>query len=177
MASELKQQKFNYLFGIFDKSGGGTLTEADFKDMFGGVILYEEEAKTAAKAARRWWLLLSLFADKNNDKRVSQTEWAAWLNGMAIEADKEEGGSKTFQRWADATFDTFANSDGEVTAGDYRRWFTAFGLSGDADEAFQKLDVNGSEIVNREEFSQRLKEFVQADDADAAGNYLWGNPF
>lgn len=173
MLSDVRQQKFDYLFRVFDKSGGGILTESDLKALFSGLV-YDEEVEAAQKAARRWWLLLSLFADKNDDNRVSPSEWAAWLADMANHASN---GSTTFQRWADATFSAFSNTDNEVTAGDYARWSNAFGLSGDADEAFQKLDINGSGIISRDEFFQRLREFVQSDDADTAGNYLWGNPF
>lgn len=176
MLSEVRTKKFEYLFRLFDKNGGGILTESDIKSMFGGFI-YDEEVQTANKAARRWWLLLSLFADKNNDKRVSQAEWRAWLNGMATEAGDAGEGSRTFQRWADATYSTFSNTDNEVTAGDYSRWFNAFGLSGDADGYFVKIDINDSGIISRDEFMERLREFLQSDDAEAPGNYLWGNPF
>ncbi|MEK7253648.1 MAG: hypothetical protein AAB316_02815 [Bacteroidota bacterium] len=177
MLSDVRKQKFEYLFRVFDKSGGGTLTQSDLKSLFAGLATNDEKSENARKAARRWWLLLSLFADKNNDKRVSRKEWKAWLDGMSIEAGSSQAGSRTFQRWAEATYGTFSNNDNEVTDQEYRQWHTAFGLSGDAGEAFQKVDANGNGVISRDEFMQRLREFVSADDAEAAGNYLWGNPF
>jgi Ca2+-binding EF-hand superfamily protein len=52
MLSEVRKQKFEYLFRVFDKNGGGILTESDIKSMFEG-LNYDEEVQTAKKAARR----------------------------------------------------------------------------------------------------------------------------
>lgn len=173
------QQKTDYLFGVLDKSGEGQLTEQDLKDLFAGLAKEgnEEKAKAANKAARRWWLILKLYGDTNRDNIIGRAEWQAWAEGVVEELQDTEEGSRSFQRWGDAVFAALRGDDETITAQEYSHWFNAFGLQGDAATSFSLLDANGNGTISLGEFKQRTLEYFKADNAEAAGNYLWGNPF
>jgi hypothetical protein len=77
----------------------------------------------------------------------------------------------------DLLFEAFdSNRDEQLSAADFRNFFDAYGISeqGASDEAYAKLDAVGKGGISKAQALERVKEFYFSDDANAAGNWLFG---
>jgi Ca2+-binding EF-hand superfamily protein len=181
VTSKVQNRKFAYLFDIFDFNDDKVLNEKDFKSLFQSLEADSQNPQAAYKASRRWWRVLSKFADKNADGKITATEWVLWSFAVVTEIRETGVGSKSFQRLDNCLFESIETSDEAsnhaISLAEYTKWMAAFQIKGDAAEIFAKLDTNGDGKILRSEFSELFKDFFLAEDENAAGNYLWGNPF
>lgn len=170
MLNDFQQQKFDYLFGVFDKNSNGQLEETDLQTAFEGM---PNQGK-AIKAARRWWLLLKYYGDREKDGKLTKDEWNAWAVALVKDLKTTEVGSSRFRRWADAIFDSIDSQErGGISIEEYQTWFDSFGLAGNAVPIFESLDKDEEGVVSLESFREHTREFVRVDEA-AIGNHLFG---
>lgn len=73
-------------------------------------------------------------------------------------------------------FDTFdADGDERVTVDEWREFFRCYSVDPrEADECFDKYDLNGDGYVSRSELVDLVGQFFLSSDPSAPGNYLFG---
>lgn len=176
MLNNEQQHAFEYLFGLFDKNGSGSITEADFMKAFEGIKATANAAKATKidKLVRQWYLSLSATgADTNKDKQISQDEWLTWAAGLADDVQDGDISSK-YNHFVNAVFVGITTDDETISAAEYAAWFQSFGLVGDAAATFQKLDAQGDGTINRKEFTELMKAFANGDTTQS-GYRLFGD--
>ncbi|MEI6412542.1 MAG: EF-hand domain-containing protein [Bacteroidota bacterium] len=176
MLNATQQQAFERLFNIFDKNGNGSVDENDFVKAFDDIKAESSPAKIEKldKLARRWFLSISLFADSDKSRSVTKEEWMNWAAIIAEDAEEANEGDRRYDHFLNAVFAGISvNSDTTITDEEYAAWFRSFGLVGDKMAIFERLDTNGNGSLSKDEFSDRLLEFVSGDAA-SPGFHLFG---
>lgn len=174
MLNAQQQQTFEYLFGLFDKTGNGSIAENDFIKAFEGIKAASSADKAAKidKAARRWYLSLSVFGDENKDKQLSKAEWLKWAEGFAEDVQDAEI-SRKYGHFVDAVFASIAGDDDTISADEYALWFHSFGLVGNAAAIFKQMDGNGNGTISKDEFNNLFLAFVKGNIL-VTGHQLFG---
>ncbi|WP_416968172.1 EF-hand domain-containing protein [Streptomyces sp. 4F14] len=113
--------------------------------------------------------------DTDHDGRVSLEEFRdALASGLA---DSPENYRRSVGPAADLYF-TLADRDGDDLLSETefsRLYHGAFGLPRTVTrQAFAHLDTDGSGFLTREQYQQRVIEYLCLDDPDAPGNWLFG---
>jgi len=181
MLSELRRRKFTNYFSILDRSGNGSLGEADLDRIVQGVTAVRglepgsDEYAAMETAIMATWTHLMEHADQDGDNGVSLDEWLATLEDTAADEEKYATYVTPFASGVIALLDL--DNDGLVGLAEYQKFFEIFGVSPEsAEDSFAHLDVRGDGRVTTDEALERVREFHCSDDPDAPGNWLFG-PF
>jgi Ca2+-binding EF-hand superfamily protein len=104
---------------------------------------------------------------------ISAAEFHVGMTAAFIDGDRFEQVFRPAARAVAALCDT--DGDGSIGPGGFRAMQQAFGTSAeDADEAFARLDRDGSQTLTVDELVEAAREFYTGDDPEAAGNWLFG---
>jgi Ca2+-binding EF-hand superfamily protein len=171
--SELKRRKSVAVFHRLDANGNGVLERNDFSVVCAGYIEQGGWAKDSAKAEGMralfdgWWDAILAAADIDKDGVITADEFAD--AAATLGADASDGVGPML-------FDAFDGSgDGLISPVEYRVFLSLYGVdAAQADETFARLDLDGDGRITREEFSSLFMEFVDSEDEDAPGNWLFG---
>jgi len=181
MLSDLRRRKFTNYFSILDRSGNGSLGEADLERIVQGVTAVRglepgSEEYTAMEAAiMATWTHLMEHANQDGDGGVSLDEWLATLEDTAADDDMYATYVTPFAGGVITLLDL--DDDGVVGLSEYQKFFEIFGISqAGAEDAFSHLDVRGDGRVTFDEALERVREFHCSDEPDSPGNWLFG-PF
>ena len=181
MLSDLRRRKFTNYFSILDRSGNGSLGQADLDRIVKGVTAVRglepgsDEYAAMEAAIMATWTHLMEHADQDGDDGVSLDDWLATLEATAADEEKYATYVTPFASGVIALLDL--DDDGIVGLAEYRKFFEIFGVSAEsAEESFAHLDVRGDGRVTVDEALERVREFHTSDDPDTPGNWLFG-PF
>lgn len=176
MLNDAQQQAFEYLFGILDKTGNGTLDKADFMKAFEGIKAQADQQRATQidNAARRWFFSTYLGGDENRDEKLSKEEWLKWAASLPAQFVQSPMYPRSNKRFVDVVFDSMSSDNETLTTAEYVSWFTSFGLKGDAAACFAKMDTLNDGKISFRDFYQLMKEFVSGD-ANTKGYYLFGD--
>jgi juvenile hormone diol kinase len=174
MVSELQERKFAAFFALADRDEDGYLDKDDFDQVFDS----EAEEKGWSPGSHEYeslqayygnvWNMLRGYSDRDRDDKVSKEEMT---QALVNSPEFFVGGMAQF-------FDIFDDdNDGKISATEYRKMFPSFARDPAAvDEAFSRLDGDDDGYISKDEWKKLAAEFVESDDPEDPGNYLWG-PF
>ncbi|WP_201440413.1 EF-hand domain-containing protein [Saccharothrix sp. 6-C] len=178
MTSSMMDRKFDSLFDWFDQNRDGHLTHDDLEataTVFSQVAPPEDHANITAihDAFEQWWQLLLRHSDTDGDGRVSRDEFIAV---MKTDVTAPEHFESAVMAIADAILDAFdTDGDGVLSRAEYLRLYGALGVARQhTEEAFTRLDRDGSGTISYEEYRQAIVDFYLSTDPEAPGNYLLG---
>jgi Ca2+-binding EF-hand superfamily protein len=175
---ELKQTRY---FRLIDIDKNGFIEQKDWKQIadnlaaMRGIQKGTEIYDALHATLQAVWTELRLYADKNNDHRISLEEWLTFEDEKIINCD-------------DVWYDKFvngvvlglfavldANLDGVIGLDEYVHLMVSFRVQPiDAVDAFNKLDTNQDGVITRDELLSAVREFHKSNDPDAPGNWLFG---
>ncbi|XP_023951245.1 calexcitin-2-like [Bicyclus anynana] len=178
MVSDFKRKKLMFLFKIFfDSDGNGSITKKDFELSIERLAKAkgwepgDEKYKIAEKTMLEIWEGMLYKADVNKDGEISADEWVALWEESSKDSpfDWQAYYAKSIFHLQDSS------NDGAIDKEEFVSVHGSFGLPKDqTSEAFDKLAC-GKDKVSWEDFQQRWEEFFTSENADAPGNYIFGN--
>lgn len=183
MLSPLLRRKYTHYFNLWDANGDHFMEFDDYlllsrrvaqmKGIAPNSPAYEQMLATNQKL----WEGILQFADKNNDGKVSLDEWVAYCAATTELLTRDqvalEGATKQFAQTMFSTMDL--DEDGQVSADEWHKFTETWGIPGDAQSHFRRLDLNGDGCLTLEEVMELYGQFLLSDDPAAAGNVLFGD--
>jgi Ca2+-binding EF-hand superfamily protein len=167
MATALRKQEYEQLFGAFDTDGDGQIGQLDIDVLVQrwcvalqvppGTPAWNEITKTA----NRLWQDLIGHVDAAGDKYVSTQEW--------VESHEQPGFIENAAiPWAVGVFDVGdPDREGRVSL---QAWMTCQTVTGwpqaESLEFFQQLDEDGDGYVQRDKFVDYIEQFYRAAQDD-----------
>jgi Ca2+-binding EF-hand superfamily protein len=183
MLGHFQRQKSHHYFDLIDRDEDGFIEGEDFElhatRLADRRDLSDEDSEALKEQMLGWWEQLCATADANEDDQVSRDEWDRFweaINATVEEGDEDEEARmhQSLERAGQVTFQTIDTTDsGEIEQEEYEDWLSAWGAEG-SDEAFERLDRDGSGTLTEEDLVEATKEFYLSNDADAPGNSLYG---
>lgn len=182
MIGDLQRRKASYYFDLIDQDDNGFIEARDFELRAERMaeargITDEDDREALTERVMTWWEHLCAIADFDDDDRVTREEWETYWE--SIQAAINQGGEaeeKTIQsleRAARGTFAAITTGDGAITEDEYTEWLDAWGAK-NSEQAFHRLDRNGSGHLSETDLIEAVKEFYLSNDPDAPGNALYG---
>ncbi|EDS26157.1 conserved hypothetical protein [Culex quinquefasciatus] len=163
--SEFRKKKLLYVFNVFfDVNQSGEIDRKDFEmavekicELRGWPVGNSRNTETHESMFKIWEGLRAK-ADKDNDGQVSVEEWCKmWDEYMNFMFDLED-----------------ASNDGGIDAEEFSIVCSSYGLDQqECRDAFGKM-AQGSEEVDREQFSKLWREYFSSDDPASPGNFIFG---
>lgn len=176
----LLHRKIELCFGHFDADDDGFIDREDLLTLGSQLLSRFGEPVTSLRGVElmdgmtRFWDALVDVADQDGDERLDLDEYRDAMLGAFVESD--EGFDASFRPLAEAVcalLDT--DGDGEVSEREFAVWQDVFRTAPeDRDEAFRRLDTDGSGSLTVDELLSAIREYYRSPDADAAGNWLYG---
>jgi Ca2+-binding EF-hand superfamily protein len=123
------------------------------------------------------WIEMAQIADHDGDGKISLQEWMdySFIMIQRIEQGNHERMHET-EQFIRTFFDLIDDDhDGRVTAKDWRRFIAIWGIDGDAQENFARLDTDHDGFLSFDDVLSLYMEFLLSDDYDAPGNFMFGN--
>ena len=178
--TELQRVKQIHYFNVLDYDGDGFLEKQDFLDVADRLAKMRgyDDGSSRHSAVRqeilRMWTNARALSGAEGKTRITLEEWLAHEQEVL---DSSVLIQSYVQGIARVIFDVLdADSDGVISEEEYRTFFRAFQDNAEgADRAFQKLDVDDTGHLTREDFLDLVTEFHLSDDPDARGNWLFGS--
>lgn len=179
MVSDFRKKKLLHVFTtFFDTNKSGNIDKQDFdmaienitrlRGWKAGDAKYNEVKTTLLKI----WDGLQGRADANKDGEVSFDEWVSMWDEYAKSPNAALDWQKDYCKFMFSLED--ASNDGSIDSDEFSSVYASFGLNkGDATAAFQKMS-KGKANVTWAEFQELWKEYFTAEDAAAAGNFIFG---
>jgi|GEM_PF-716954 len=178
--SKVKQAKFRHYFDMTDANNDGVVTKADFelaaeetrKQL--GLTEGTAEAEQLLVSVMSYWESLAQHADVNHDGQIELQEWLDhWGHVVASQEmiNQLVGG---YGQTVLAVYDR--DNDGRLTYEDFSAYYLGHQIPEENCKlAFAKMDADGDSYVDNDEFYNTAMQFFTSDDADAPGNYLFGD--
>lgn len=111
------------------------------------------------------------------DVSISQEDWINFFN-KELE-DTTDGGllDHYIHRTSYHLFSLFDFNDDEyISKEEFNMMFGVYRIPLDASEkSFEMLDINGDGMISSEELISALEDYFESTDADAPGNWLFGD--
>lgn len=161
MTSVLKDQKFSTVFDRFDRGRDGHLTADDFQAtarMSARVAREDDHATAIHNAFDKWWQLLLEHGDTGGDGRISRE---GFTTVMPADVTAPEHFEDAVTAIADAVIHALdTNKDGVLSRDEHVRLHDVIGVPREhSDQAFTKLDLDGSGEISHAEFRQAISDF------------------
>lgn len=183
MLTDFQKRKLTRAFEFADKDHDGVLKRDDYEtharqmaDAFNTPTDSAAYASIHAQLMRDWEGVRQFVAQ--GDDMVTLDEWLTFFDGLIH--------SPMFDPWVttyiDASFELWKTvdpngpSDG-VNLERFAKFYSAFGMDADkARAAFEKMDTNDDDFMNRDEMIAASSAYFSSDDPSAPGNWLYGAP-
>lgn len=178
MISDIKRAKFTQYFMVSDMDDDGKITKQDFLSSADNVIEVLKLDPTSLPAqmltasyAQTWDALVK---DLPHKDAVSVEEWIEHFNEIGL--DEAQLDAYVTGR-AYAILQLFdADQDRHISQKEWRLFFSTIGHPERHYEmGFQKLDRNRDGHLTKDEIKTAAREFFASDDAEAPGNWLFGD--
>ncbi|WP_258104466.1 hypothetical protein [Marinoscillum sp. MHG1-6] len=182
MISDFQRKKLVHLFNLLDLSESGNLQLNDFAELAEKVRIklnYEDRSKEHEVAVRKsvkfFYDLLREIPD-HQDQTISLEQWLDYFDENVVNSDDDDVISDHVQFFLDFLFGLFdENRDGFISIDEYIDIFEVFGLEkSHLAKAFIKLDLNADERLSRYELIPAIETFLQSDDPEEVGNWVFG---
>ncbi|MEV6521796.1 EF-hand domain-containing protein [Longispora sp. NPDC051575] len=180
MTTELQSRKLDKAFGHLDIDGNGHVDHVDVVALGSRLLAGFGEEPTNAKGQdvinglETFWQTLLSAIDLDGDRRVSPHEWRAGMTSAFIE---DRARFEAALRPAAEAVIRLADTDGDgvVAREEFHTLQHAFGTPAhEIDQAFTRLDTDGSGTVTVDELVAAAREFYTSDDPHSGGNWLFG---
>jgi hypothetical protein len=183
MLSSFREQKFTYLFKIFDFDHDGILQPSDFQSMAENIAIFRCAPPTSGidefihKKASDIWSYVTDFLEKNNLASCNLKTWLMIMN--EITKNPEDKAFRILCRKAvrDIFYIYDKNLDNLLSKQEYLCFFVALRVGiKPADFCFKTLDLNKDMYISRSELLKAIEEFLLSDETHVPGNMIFGNP-
>ncbi len=180
--SDLQIRKLMRLFGMYDADNLGVLKLHNFQTLAERLAALRGWRSDSAEYTRlndkfmhRWLHLKAEIKDRlhgSKDGGVSLQEWLAFFGQVLSDASYRDH----IHELADLIFNAVdADASGRLSLEEWKQLFRAYGIPVIyAQEAFERIDLDGDRQLSREVVMQRLEEFYYSYDLQDAGNYMFG---
>lgn len=182
MLSSFQETKLRLFFDILDFDRNGIIEANDFKEIGDNFCVMLDiqpgsaKADLVASACQQVWDDLYHYIDVNKDEKASIDEWLKYADEKIVNCDEESYGLY-INRVIHHLFTFFdSNNDNRISLNEYLNLFMAFGLEVKySAKAFLRLDLNGDEMISKEELYQAVEQFFRSDNESDKGNWLFGS--
>ncbi|MFY0601832.1 MAG: hypothetical protein JXR03_19310 [Cyclobacteriaceae bacterium] len=181
MLSEFQTQKWNHFFNILDSNKNDKVTELDFIGIAENLCVLwgyrsgTEEFDEIVEKGKKIWKDFSSAIPRDEVVEVYRDEMIS-LAEKLIEENNVVYFDSLVEGFVGEVFDLFdSNQDGYISLDEYVDLFMAYHIeirySG---KAFTKLDLNGDDLISKEELWIAVKQYFISDDKEERGNWLFG---
>jgi juvenile hormone diol kinase len=166
-------------FYFFDLTKDG-LVRAEDIETFGKNIAAKmnfqagsDSYKKVTTGTNSYWAAFAPASDTNGDGSVTCDEFLSALSKVFALPN----GRQIMEQLNTTMFDAMdVNGNGSISLDEYKIFLAAAGVSAEtAQKAFTKLDLDGSGVISRSEFSQNIWDYWTSEDPKARGNWFFGN--
>lgn len=184
MQSELsswQQEKLGFLFDLFDNDGDGRLEENELVTVVDRLWLetgWPENSRVVRHVCSRWKAMTArLFRERTSLTREH------WLEALAqtlsrdrenrMKAESYRGPVEEFAQMLFMLLDRDRN--GQIALEEFLLLFYALGQRDeDAEEIFQRLDLDGDGALSKREIEDLALEFFHSPKPGNSGDWLFG---
>ncbi len=178
--TDVQRSKLEYFFSVLDYNGNLILQPDDFTrvaDQISNTLNYGPQAKARLelklKSSR---LFIQLLADiGKDDVSITLTEWLDFFK--YFESSRPEYVKRYITRIVNYIFMLFdQNGDLLINQKEYHDMFKVYGLDTTyVNKGFDKLDENNDGFISKDELIDGCYDFFLSSDAEAPGNWMFGN--
>lgn len=180
MLSNLRSQKYAYLFTCFDLDDNGVLEQSDYEQFATNLAgAYDLAIGTPAYARMHaetlaLWDFVRNIADHDGDGRVSCQEFSAGYEAMCAD---DEVFARLLMGYAEYVIRTGdRDGSGYLDADEYVTILSCYGISDvEARGAFGRLDSDADGRLSLADMERSFEEFFRSDDESSPGNWMMGS--
>ncbi|MBP2472117.1 Ca2+-binding EF-hand superfamily protein [Crossiella equi] len=178
---DLLDRKIDVFFSHLDQNGDGQLETADALALAARIVAYVGEPFSSPKAhalfdaLEIFWQAVNRHMDPVEDGLINPDEWRDGMRRAF--AMNPIGFEEGFRPLAEATLNLLdRDNDGRVTTVEFAAFQRASGTSpGNSIYAFSRLDRDGDGALSVAELLTAWREFYTSFEANAPGNWLYGD--
>ncbi|WP_258103626.1 EF-hand domain-containing protein [Marinoscillum sp. MHG1-6] len=181
MLSEFQTRKLTHFFNLLDFNDNGVLTRDDFEAIAENLCVlwgFKEgsaDYKRVIEKSHESWNSFIQFTEDPYSIEASLSQWLGFcdMNMMSID---ENAYKALVSAFVSEIFDYFdSNDDGYISLDEYVDLFMAFRIEiRYSARSFTKLDLNGDELISKNELNLAVSDFFRSDDENDGGNWLFG---
>jgi Ca2+-binding EF-hand superfamily protein len=175
--TDVQKQKLRHLFGVMDSNGDQHLEWGDYEGIAKNIADTRGYDPSSAEYQaligqyKYGWEQAKPFVENDG---MDLDGWMAYNDALL----STPGVYDTLVRpAAEMIFDAFdLDGDQKVSVEEWRAFFRCYSIDpGEAEDCFEKYDLNGDGYVSRSELIDLVGQFYLSADPDAPGNYLFGS--
>ena len=182
MLSSFQETKLRLFFDILDFDRNGIIEANDFNEIGDNFCIMLDikqgspGARLVESACKQAWNDLYHYIDVNKDGKATIDEWLKYADEKIVNCDAESY-NLYINRVIHHLFNFFDNNnDNRISLNEYLNLFMAFGLEVKySAKAFLRLDLDGDEMISKEELYQAVEQFFRSDKESDKGNWLFGS--
>lgn len=176
MLTDVQRKKLTHLFNVMDGDGNGRVEWADYQRIANNIASARgwkpgsAEHEAVIGKYRQGWEMAEPFA---GEKGLALEKWLEYSDHIMSTPGAYDA---LVRPSAQIIFDTFdRDGDEKVSLAEWREFFKAYSIDPDeAEDCFEKYDVNGDGYVSRSELVDLVAQFYMSSDPKAPGNWLFG---
>lgn len=181
MLSEFQTKKLTHFFNLLDYNDNKVLTRDDFEAIAENLCVlwgFREGSgdynRIIARAQQSWDSFIK-FTEDPYAIEASLSQWLGFCDFNMMSID-EHAYKQLVAAFVSEVFDYFdANDDGYISLDEYVDLFMAFRIEiRYSARSFTKVDLNGDELINKDELNQAVSEFFRSNNENDGGNWLFG---
>ncbi|MEO9871605.1 EF-hand domain-containing protein [Ekhidna sp.] len=175
--TDLQKQKLSHFFNVLDYNGNEILEQDDFErvgNTVSTIIGYRENSRERLLLRlKAHGLFIQILKDIDKvEAEISLEEWLKFFDDVVLSQPNDYVNQSSTYLFS--LFDQ--DGDGHIDEGEYLDMFKAYGLyMSVAKKAFDLLDINGDGKISGGELVKAFEDFFHSSDADAAGNWIFGD--
>ncbi|MFY0626562.1 MAG: EF-hand domain-containing protein [Reichenbachiella sp.] len=183
MEDTYRKNKFSHLFNILDFDHDGLLQASDFKNLGDNIATFRcleypsEIEGLILTRGEQFWQRIQEYLSNQPIKRCNLNNWLGFLNDLT-DPNKPERFHSLVKKSVDDIFLIYdVNKDNFISKHDFLCLFVSLRVEiKQADECFRQLDLNGDQLISREEMILAIMQFFVSEDKEKTGNLIFGNP-